>query len=246
MTRPSAALAARALLLLASVLLAACSGAASGSAPPSGSPIAISTADQAAQRVIQVEPGFSGIEARDPKLIGACCFYAAVQVPEGFQVTFEVGAGDCPAGCIQKHRWTYGVTRDGVVTLLGDTGDELPAGAPGPRGSPGTGGGILPGGTGIQGRAAAGPTCPVQRPGDSSCNDRPVAGAAIAILDASGHEVARVTTDADGRYAVTLPAGPYTVEPQPVQGLMRTPGTVAATVSSGYATVDLAYDTGIR
>jgi hypothetical protein len=45
---------------------------------------------------------------------------------------------------------------------------------------------------------------------------------------------------------VTLPSGSYTVEPQPVEGLMGTPAPVAVSVGGDFVTVDLAYDTGIR
>ena len=91
-------------------------------------------------------------------------------------------------------------------------------------GRPGPGGGSTSGskgGTGIQGRVLAGPTCPVVSVNDPSCNDRPVAGATIVVLDARGTEIARLVTDVNGNYAVALPAGPYTIEPQPVEGFMR-------------------------
>jgi hypothetical protein len=57
---------------------------------------------------------------------------------------------------------------------------------------------------------------------------------------------ARVVTDADGRYAVALPAGPYVVEPQPADGILRMAEPVSVTVGDGFVDVDLAYDTGIR
>jgi hypothetical protein len=108
------------------------------------------------------------------------------------------------------------------------------------------GGGVLPSGPGIAGRALAGPTCPVVRVGDPACNDRPVSGATILIRDAAGTVVAQMTTDADGRFQVGLPPGPYRIEPQPVEGLMGTASTLDVTVGATYKVVDISYDTGIR
>jgi hypothetical protein len=101
--------------------------------------------------------------------------------------------------------------------------------------------------TGIRGKATAGPVCPVERiPPESGCAPRPVVGAVIVISSASGKEVARATTASDGGYHVSLPAGTYTVTPEGTAGMMRAPGPQSVTVGDGMATLDLAYDTGIR
>lgn len=42
------------------------------------------------------------------------------------QFTFVYGFGDCPAGCIGKHRWIFEVYRDGSVAFTGEEGDTLP------------------------------------------------------------------------------------------------------------------------
>ena len=99
---------------------------------------------------------------------------------------------------------------------------------------------------GISGKATAGPVCPVERvPPDPSCAARPVAGAVILVRDKAGAEVGRATTGADGTYFVDLPAGTYTVVPQPATGLLGTPA--AQTVTVVFVTeLDLSYDTGIR
>lgn len=112
------------------------------------------------------------------------------------------------------------------------------------------GGGSTPSvvpGTGITIIAAAGPTCPVEQPGDPACAPRPVAGASIAILDGRGNTVATVVTDAQGSAFVAIPAGNYVVQPQPVEGLMGTAESQNVMVVDGAeASVALAYDTGIR
>jgi hypothetical protein len=103
-------------------------------------------------------------------------------------------------------------------------------------------------GTGIEITATAGPVCPVeQQPPDPACAPRPVVGAAVAVRDASGGEVATGQTDAAGTLSIELAAGEYVIEPAPVDGLMGTAEAVPATVVDGAMTpVVLAYDTGIR
>jgi len=102
----------------------------------------------------------------------------------------------------------------------------------------------------VAGHVVAGPTCPVQpaSPAPGQCAPRPVAGAVLAISDAAGHEVARLTTAADGAFSAQLPAGSYTLTPQPVEGLMGTAPAVSLTVSATGHPMDLLveYDTGIR
>ena len=99
----------------------------------------------------------------------------------------------------------------------------------------------------VTGLAHAGPTCPVVQPGQAGCEDRPVAGAVLIVQAADGSKVGQVVTRADGRFQLTLPAGRYTLVPQPVQGLMGTGRPVPFEVQDGRpTTVDVSYDTGIR
>jgi Carboxypeptidase regulatory-like domain len=243
--------------VIALMLLGACaSGAAAPSAAPSAQPspsapapsasvaLPITTPDAAAALVIASDPRFKGVAKKEPGLIGACCFYEASALADGtFAVKIEIGWGDCPAGCINRHTWSFVVTPDGAVTLKGETGPPLEAGS---GGSGNAGGGVLPSGPGIAGQALAGPTCPVVQPGDPNCNDRPVSGATILIRDATGTVVAQVATDANGRFQVVVPPGSYLVEPQPVEGLMGTAQPIKVTVGAAFQVVDIAYDTGIR
>jgi len=227
--------------------------ASQSSAPstPASSPsisLPVTTPDAAAALVIASDPWFAGIGKRDPNMIGACCWYTATAAGDGsFQVNIEIGWGDCPSGCIEKHDWTYTVAADGTVKLDRETGPAVPPGSDGGGGTgTGTADGGLPSGPGIAGQALAGPTCPVVTPGDPGCNDRPVAGATILIRDSNGTVVAELTTDAAGRFQAVLPPGTYRVVPQPVEGFMGTASAIDVTVGGSFQVVQISYDTGIR
>lgn len=43
----------------------------------------------------------------------------------GWQLDYSVGFGDCPAGCINRHTWSFVVDGDGVVRYIGSSGDPL-------------------------------------------------------------------------------------------------------------------------
>jgi len=243
-------------LLLPILILAACSSGASTPAPSGSAGLAprqVTSVEDAAARVIEAYPSLAGVAPKNPNVIGACCWWTGRETGDGYTVTFQVGWGDCPAGCINNHTWTFTVSKAGAVTITAESGQPVPPGTPGAgigsgsgSGGSGAGGGILPGGSGIEGHVMAGPTCPVQKPNDPACADRPMAGVTIVVLTAAGNEAARTTTDASGYYAVTLPAGPYTIEPQPVEGMVHGSPTVPVTVGEGVTTVDIPYDTGIR
>lgn len=99
----------------------------------------------------------------------------------------------------------------------------------------------------VTGTVWAGPTCPVQRiPPDPNCVDRPVSGAEIIFVNDAGNSVGRALSDADGRLSISLPPGRYTLNPQPVNGLLGTAPTQVFLISSADVAVTLRYDTGIR
>ncbi len=211
------------LALGAALLLAACSR---GTPAQSAS---ISRAD-AIRLVLSADPRFSAIEARDPGLVGQASWYQLTPTTGGWQIEVLIGWGDCPAGCISEHLWTYTVGRDGTLALVHEVGDPLAGG-------------------GISGIVTSGPVCPVERASpDPACADRPVVGATLIILGSGGGEVARVTTDGAGRFSVDLAPGSYAVEPQPVTGLLGTPPSqdVTVTGSDPGPVLSFAYDTGIR
>jgi hypothetical protein len=220
------------------VVLTACGGGSTAS--PAPSPISVDSSETAAKLVASKSPLFEGIGPKDPDLIGQASWWEAMPFDNGWRVTFRVGWGDCPAGCIDEHTWTYDMTRDGSVSVAGEAGAAVPQEILDQLRAAATV-------TGVAGRVTAGPTCPVESPNDPTCNARPVAGAVLVVKGAGGTEVARFTTDATGMFRIGLQPGDYTLEPQPVEGLMGTAVPMQFTVTDGSETLlDVSYDTGIR
>jgi hypothetical protein len=94
--------------------------------------VPVTTAAEAVARVIALEPRLTGIAPRDPGLIGQAAWYEVTPASGvgAFVVTVRIGWGDCPAGCIDRHVWTYEVTPEGAVELVGETGDPVPSELP--------------------------------------------------------------------------------------------------------------------
>lgn len=115
------------------VVMVACSGAgpsAPASSAPPPSPIGgpVTTPESAVAAVIAAEPRLTGIGPLDPGLIGQSSWYEVTPASGvgAFLVAIRVGWGDCPAGCINEHRWLYAVQPDGTVILQSEDGDPVP------------------------------------------------------------------------------------------------------------------------
>jgi hypothetical protein len=80
------------------------------------------TAEEAAALVIASDARFAGIRPLDPNVIGQSSWYTVRQGLVGWIVTVTKGWGDCQAGCINRHTWTYTVDPSGAVALSGETG----------------------------------------------------------------------------------------------------------------------------
>ena len=136
------------LALLACLALAACGGTAAPSptpvstTPPTVAPTpkptptpvpspATTPAEAAAAAVIATNPMFAGITPLAPDVIGASRWYVATPLAGGgYGIEVTIGWGDCPAGCIQRHVWTFEVAPDGTVNLKSETGDPVPSDLP--------------------------------------------------------------------------------------------------------------------
>lgn len=126
-------------LALAALLIAACvPGAAPSPSPapsvkPTPTPIVVpvSTPEEAAALVIATNPLFAGTTQLAPDVIGASRWWTATPLDGGgYAIELTIGWGDCPAGCIDKHVWTFEVTADGKVDLVSEAGDPVPVNLP--------------------------------------------------------------------------------------------------------------------
>jgi len=198
----------------------------------------------AAYRVGIDNPLLAGVRQQDPETIGQPAWWESTPTSDGWRLVYTIGWGDCLAGCIERHTFTYDVGRDGTVSLVDEGGDAIPAAV---RDSLALDAAVPFVSQGVAGRATAGPVCPVERPDDPACAPRPVGGAVLVIRTADGSEIARFVTDANGGFGQELPVGEYVLEAQPVQGLMGTPAPIPFRVAEGRAAeLDVSYDTGIR
>ncbi len=105
-------------------------GCASGGAEPSPTRSAnpVITPDDAIAQVIAAEARLAGIGPLDTGLIGQSSWYT-VEPASGvgaFVARIRIGWGDCPAGCIDEHIWTYAIGPRGEVTLLSEDGPPVP------------------------------------------------------------------------------------------------------------------------
>ena len=125
-------------------VLAACSGGAASLAPtpgptpttsprPTPTPVAarVSSPGDAASIVIASDPRFAGAIELTSDIIGASKWWKAEPLAGGgYRVELTIGWGDCPAGCINRHVWTFDVDATGSLTLVSETGDPVPSTLP--------------------------------------------------------------------------------------------------------------------
>lgn len=129
----------RALLASALLLAVAAPVAAEEASPepvlyaaPATVELPIDSADEAVAAIIAAGGPFDGFVAESDGLIGASQTYAATgDASQGWTIDFRYGWGDCQAGCISVHTFSYAVdAMTGEVSYAGHEGDELPADAP--------------------------------------------------------------------------------------------------------------------
>lgn len=76
-----------------------------------------------ARRFLPIE----GVVYADPDAVaGDGNDIRAAALGPGWRLEYRVGFGDCPAGCISRHTWTFRVEGDGTVTFLGSEGPPPP------------------------------------------------------------------------------------------------------------------------
>src|SRR4051812_3381060 len=100
------------------------------------------------------------------------------------------------------------------------------------------------GSPGVRGRVSAGPTCPVERE-DQPCPPNPVSDRRIDALS-RGRVTGSAVTDAQGRYAIGLAPGDYTLHVANEDTFPRCPDTDVHVTAGSPVTADIDCDTGIR
>jgi hypothetical protein len=132
----------RAKLLAAGLLVATISACSAAGAPtstpeptlrPTSTPIVarVSSPADAAALVIATNPIFAGTMELRPDVIGLSRWWTATPLATGgYRVELTVGWGDCMAGCIERHVWTFEVDASGGVKLVSETGDPVPSDLP--------------------------------------------------------------------------------------------------------------------
>ena len=99
----------------------------------------------------------------------------------------------------------------------------------------------------ITGTILLGPTCPVLRdPPDPECADKPIFGDFIVQNAMGSVEFTRFSTQRDGSFSVTLPAGEYYITWVEPRGLPGQQGRLVNVIAGETTEVTIAFDTGIR
>lgn len=237
--------------LFAALLLVGCGSAVASPSPaattspgptvePSPSPPPVTSVGSPAQAaaVVFAHEGIGRMAPLQADLIGQSAWYEASEEAGGYAVMVTVGAGDCQAGCIERHTWRYHVDTDGSVTLVSEEGDDIGLPPADETGDP-----FL-----LSARLVAGPVCPVEQdPPDPACTPRLVGGVEVLVFSAAGQQVGEAVSDERGLITMQLPSGAYYVVPAPVEGLMGTAAAQAfAAVGGDQVNLVLSYDTGIR
>jgi hypothetical protein len=96
--------------------------------------------------------------------------------------------------------------------------------------------------SGIRGTILAGPACPGPARIESPCPDRPVSMTVEVVSGAT--VVATFTSDAAGKFSVSIPPGSYTLRSK--NGLPALKSVTVVVVDGQFTDVELHADTGIR
>ncbi|MEK7596390.1 MAG: hypothetical protein AAB564_02500 [Patescibacteria group bacterium] len=99
----------------------------------------------------------------------------------------------------------------------------------------------------VTGTILLGPTCPVLRdPPDPECADKPIFGDFIVQNAMGDVEFARFSTQRNGTFTVTLPAGEYYITWTEPLGLSGAQGRLVNVVAGETTEITITFDIGIR
>jgi hypothetical protein len=81
---------------------------------------ALASADEAIRLAQQKFPELKDIQKMPAGSIGASTDIVVQDRPDGWNVMFWKGSGDCPSGCINNHYWYLSVEKSGTIALAGE------------------------------------------------------------------------------------------------------------------------------
>jgi len=97
----------------------------------------------------------------------------------------------------------------------------------------------------VSGQVLAGPTCPVEQPGDTNCEPVPVQGTVQFTQDGDVSDSVKI--EPSGNFSIEIPAGLYTVVIDTGDNIFPTCSPVDVEVVANVdSEVDVFCDTGIR
>jgi len=126
---PALVLASVAALSVAGCLAVGGGGSAASAVAPTPTPIPapVASLEDAAARAIATDPRFAGATQIQPDSIGLTKWWTGEALDSGaYTIEITLGSGDCQAGCINHHTWSFEVAADGTVMLKGEAGDPVP------------------------------------------------------------------------------------------------------------------------
>jgi hypothetical protein len=98
--------------------------------------------------------------------------------------------------------------------------------------------------SGIRGLVLYGPTCPVQRPGETC--ERPYQASIAIRREPSDTLAARVRSDPHGRFTVRLRAGTYRLQPRNGMPFPHARPQTVSVQRHAFTSVTIRFDSGIR
>ena len=98
--------------------------------------------------------------------------------------------------------------------------------------------------SGVRGRVLYGPTCPVQRVGET-CT-RPYQATIIVRREPANRSVASFRSSSSGYFSIRLPPGRYLLAPRAGHPFPRSAPQTITVHSHRYTLVTISYDSGIR
>lgn len=100
--------------------------------------------------------------------------------------------------------------------------------------------------SGVKGVVTIGPTCPVQRVGDPSCDDKPYQTTLNVVRARDGRFVKRFESRSDGRFRIHLLRGRYVIKAARRTTLPRLSPVPVKVERHRFTTVAIQFDSGIR